>query len=40
MFQGAPGVSMEGQKGEPGVPGYSSASLRSSNEPKISFLII
>lgn len=29
VFQGAPGVSVEGQKGEPGDPGYSSAPLRS-----------
>lgn len=28
-FQGAPGLSVEGQKGDPGEPGYSSASLQS-----------
>jgi len=38
MFQGAPGVSLEGQKGEPGVPGYSSASLRSNNEINVLFM--
>lgn len=28
-FQGPPGISLEGQKGEPGDPGYASAPLRS-----------
>lgn len=31
LHQGIPGIAIEGQKGEPGDPGFSSSPLRSNN---------